>query len=167
MPLFYIKIIKSLSSRNLGFTLIELLIVIGASAVISVVGVSAFVTYSQSQALNSASSDIISLFNLARSRAYSQIKPSSCSGSLAGYRISLDTTNAQYSLEAVCSSSATFVVLNKKLPSNIIFLDSPATNPTTYSFPVLTGGVHSGGTIRLKGYGKEKTLTVDSQGNVK
>ena len=59
-----------------GFTLIELMVVFSILAVLSTIGVAAFVSFSRTQTLNAAASDIKSMLNLAKSRAYSQVKPS-------------------------------------------------------------------------------------------
>lgn len=152
---------------NFGFTLVELILVISVGAIISLTGIAAFVKYSQSQSLDTAANELIDVFSLAKSRAFSQVKPPSCTGTLTGYEITLDTKDHQYSLDVVCSISRVSIIANKKLPPNITFKDPPSTDPTSYFFPLFTGGVRRSGIITLEGYGRLKSLTVDSQGNIR
>ncbi|HEY4504535.1 MAG TPA: prepilin-type N-terminal cleavage/methylation domain-containing protein [Candidatus Paceibacterota bacterium] len=159
-------IIKQFKIQNYsaGFTLIELIVVLAVAAVISLVGIAAFVLYSQSQSLNATAADIANMFNVAKSRAASGVKPSSCvSQTLSGYKISLVTSGDTYGLYAVCSSGD-YGILAGKLRSNIAF---DPTSSETFFFPVLTGGFTGEGTIVLNGFGQTKTITVDSLGNVR
>ncbi len=148
-----------------GFTLIELIVVISVAAVISVIGIAAFVSYNQTQSLNTAAADIANMFSLAKSRAASGVQPSTapCNvQSLNGYQISIIASNS-YKLDAVCPSGTSNVIPITTLPSPIIF-----TSPSmTFTFAVLTGGFSGGGTtIVLSGFGKTKSITVDSLGNL-
>ncbi|OGH13428.1 MAG: hypothetical protein A3H50_00090 [Candidatus Levybacteria bacterium RIFCSPLOWO2_02_FULL_37_10] len=153
--------------KSSGFTLIELIVVLSVAAVISLIGIASFVSYSQQQSINTAAADIANMFSLAKSRAASQVKPSSCSGALNGYRISIpDIASKTYQLDAVCSSGDSLILTNT-LPSNISF---GSANSTIFTFYVLTGGFTMNGldgTIVLSGFGKSKTITVDSLGNVR
>jgi len=150
-----------------GFTLIELIVVLSVAAVISVIGIAAFVSYSQSQSLNTAAADIANMFSVAKSRAASGVKPTTapCSiDTLNGYQISISIASSTYKLDAVCPSGIT-TILTSRLPSTISF-----SNPTdaTFFFAVLTGGfTKSSDTISLSGFGKSKSITVDSLGNAK
>ena len=147
-----------------GFTLIELIVVLAVAAVISVIGIAAFVSYNQTQSLNTAAADIANMFNVAKSRAASGVKPTTapCSvQTLNGYRISI-IASSTYQLDAVCPSGTSNILTNT-LPSTIIF-----TSPSTaFTFSVLTGGFSGAGTIVLSGFGQSKTITVDSSGYVK
>ncbi len=147
-----------------GFTLVELIVVLSVAAVISIVGIAAFVSYNQTQSLNTAAADISNMFNLAKSRAASGVKPSTapCSvQTMDGYRISIATPRT-YSLDAVCSSG-TSNILTSIMPSALSFNANK-----TFTFRVLTGGFTGGSTtIIISGFGKSKTLTVDSLGNVR
>ena len=177
--------LKSSFKSGAGFTLIELIVVISVAAAISVVGIAAFVSYNQSQALDTAAADIISMFNLAKSRAASQVKPADCSGqTLDGYEIRLcgltvpevckNPDGASYELDVRCNGEVVETpILTGKLPSNVIF-DSSLTTSTTYTYSVLTGGFSQTGssspppwTIALTGYNMHKSITVDSLGNAK
>lgn len=152
-----------------GFTFIELIIVLSVTAIISVIGIVSFVSYNQTQALNTAAEDIVSMFNLAKSRAASGVKPSTapCSvETLNGYQISISIVNKTYRLDAVCSSG-TSLILTSTLPNTDQISFS---NPTdmTFFYAVLTGGfTKSSDTIDLTGFNKSKTITIDSLGNAK
>ena len=171
-----------ISNFRAGFTLIELIVVLSVAAVISLIGIAAFVSYSQTQSLNTAAADISNMFSLAKSRAASGVKPTTCSGSLDGYEIRLcgftgstciNSTSASYELDIRCNGSiASPPILTGKLPSNIIFI--LLTSSTTFSFPVLTGGFSQTGSslsppwpIYLSGFGKNKTIWVDYLGNAR
>lgn len=162
---YYIKILEKVKS-GAGFTLIELIVVLSVAAVISVIGIAAFVSYNQTQSLNTAAADIANMFSLAKSRAASGVKPSTapCSvQTLNGYQISISIVNRTYQLDAVCSSGDSLILRNT-LPSNISF--GSASSPTFF-FPVLTGGFTRSGTIVLSGFGKTKNIIVDPLGNVR
>ena len=154
-----------LSTRK-GFTLIELIVVISVAAILSVIGIAAFVSYNQTQSLNTAAADIASMFSLAKSRAASQAKPSACSSqTLSGYQILIVIDDKTYELNAICPP-VTSLILRNTLPNPITFSSA---DPTTYFFPVLIGGLSASGTrtIVLSGFGKTKTITVDSLGNAR
>ena len=149
-----------------GFTLVELIVVFSVAAVISVIGIAAFVSYNQTQSLNTAAGDIANMFNVAKSRAASGVKPSSCSSqTLSGYQISISMPRT-YQLDAVCSSG-NYNILTNTLPSAISFSSA---NSTIFTFYVLTGGLTMNGldgTIVLSGFDKNKSITVDLSGNVR
>ena len=153
--------------KSEGFTLIELIVVLSVAAVISVIGIAAFVSYNQTQSLNTTAADIANMFNLAKSRAASGVKPTSCSSSQAlnGYQILINIANRTYELNAICPP-VTSLILRNTLPNPITFSSA---DPTTYFFPVLIGGLSASGarTIVLSGFGKTKTITVDSLGNAR
>ncbi len=161
------SLISHLSSLK-GFTLIELIIVISVAAVISVIGIAAFVSYSQSQSLNSSAADIANMFNVAKSRAASGVKPSipPCSTqNLDGYRVTIIQASGTYRLDAVCFSGISSILVST-LPSTISFTSViPATG--IFTFSVLTGGFSGGGQIVLSGFNKTKPITVDSLGNAR
>lgn len=158
--------LKNILKFKEGFTLIELIVVISVAAVISVIGIVSFVSYNQTQSLNTAASDIANMFSLAKSRAASGVKPTTplCSDqTLNGYQISISVANSTYQLDAICPLGSSNI-LTSKLPNNINFNSA---NPATFTFPVLTGGFSGEGTIFLVGFGKTKSITIDSLGNAK
>lgn len=181
-----ISILKASSSTNLsrkdsaGFTLVELIVVISVLAVLSVVGIAAFASYSRAQTLNAAAGDLAVMFNLAKSRAYSQIKPSQCPdsiGSLDGYEVRI-CSNASCTISGSGTSFALFVTCGgatRPPPiSTANFSNSNLTftsiQPSVYSFffPVLKGSVVGSGTITISNtFNETRMVTVDSSGNIK
>lgn len=145
-----------------GFTLIEIIVVFSILSVLSAVGLASFVTYSRTQAVTNERNNLILTLNVAKARAQSQVKPSNCdTQTLNGYQVSINTINNTYSLIADCST-ADAVISTTRLSSNITF---QSTSETTYSFPVLTGGV-TGGTIVITGYGIVQTINVNTNGTI-
>lgn len=169
---------KKNSSSNLGFTLIELIIVFSVLAILSIVGIVAFTSYSRKQTLNAAAGDLSVMFNLAKSRAYSQIKPAnaSCSSNaLEGYEIricggtpSCISPGATYELNVKCGG---YTPVNQvTIPSSTNLTFTSGSNPAVYSFffPVLKGGVVGSGDIKISNNLNEfKTVTIDSSGNIR
>lgn len=157
-----------------GFTLIELIVVFMVIAILSVIGVAAFVSYGRIQTLESASSALTSALLLAKSRALSQVKPSECTDKiLSGYQVYLNIPSNSYELDAVCSRFTYRIPPpTRTLPKNISF-DPIKTTSTLFFFPVISSGVvisngaQNTGTIVLTGYGNTKTITVDSIGGIK
>lgn len=148
--------------RQKGFTLIELMVVLSVTAVLGTLGIAGFVIYNQVQVLQSATSDVVTVLNLAKSRAQSQIKPSGCIGGLNGYKVVI-TTPRTYTLYARCSISLDVKIeeQNKLLPASLSFELSKS-----FFFPIQTGGVEEDGQIVILGYGREKTITINSFGGV-
>lgn len=160
------------SSSNLsspkGFTLIELLVVIAIIAALSIIGIAALVAYSRAQVLNASASDIATLLNAAKSRAQSQVKPTTgvCSTSpLDSYQVSLSIASKTYQLNAVCAGNTMLIGQAKTLPTDISF-DSGGTTTTAISFLIITGGVKGAGDIKISGYSNSKKITVNSSGNI-
>src|SRR3989344_5909912 len=95
-----------------GFTLIEVVIAFSIMAIISLVGIAAFISYNRAQVLNTAASDVVGIFNLAKARSSSQVKPASCVGSLDSYKVGLcklsptdclpSESDKDYAVYAVC-----------------------------------------------------------------
>ena len=153
-----------------GFTLIELMVVLSVTAVLGTLGIAGFVIYNQIQVLQSATSDVVTVLNLAKSRAQSQIKPSgyctaSSDDSLSGYNVVISAPS-RYALKLRCSETGeagetVIVGQDKSLPASLSFRNS-----TSFFFPVLTGGVQNPSSITVDGYGRYKTITVNSFGGV-
>lgn len=175
---------------QLGFTLIELIVVFSIIAVLSLIGVAAFVSYSRVATLQSASSDLSSMLILAKSRANSQVKPLStqipqCNSQtvLNGYKVVIcptatsnvicDSANS-YVLGVVCATSSCSDslcsnIIPQKIQESILPKDitfDSGTTSTLFFFPIISGGVGGAGKIILDGYGNQKTITVDSTGGV-
>lgn len=138
-----------------GFTLIEFLVVFSVLAILSTLGIVALVNYSRIQALNAAASDVVAMLQTAKSRAQSQVKPTSgvCSGpsapALTGYKVVVcpnscpaDTTQYIYRLDAICGSSSQ-TTEQKILPNGIRFGVGSRWAEESFLFPILTGGVRA------------------------
>ncbi len=150
-----------------GFTLIELIVAFSVISILATVGVASFVSYSRLQTLQTATYELSTTLGLARSRAYSQVKPSECTGqtSLDGYRVTLSVSDNSYVLDAICSGSS-HTELAKTLPKDITF-DRLQSTSTSFLFPVIAGGVVGAGKIVVSGYGQTKTITVNSAGDIR
>ena len=148
-----------------GFTLLELIVVFSVIAILSTIGIASFVTYSRTQALDSATLQFENTVNQAKSESLSQVKPDTCPGQLSGYEVDI-LNSTQYSMSVICGST---IGTTTTLPTNISF----TTPPATVFFPVLSGGVQVTGissgppwNIALTAYGLTKTVTIDSVGNI-
>ncbi len=152
--------------RQRGFTLIELMVVLSITAVLGTLGVAGFTSYNQSQILQSSASEVATMLNLAKSRAQSQIKPSTIctSGVLTGYSVII--LENEYSLYLRCSVGGDIKIPEqnkaKILPPGLSF-DSNSNQ--SFFFPVSTGGTQAG-QIVISGYGRSKTIIVNSLGGV-
>lgn len=150
--------------RQKGFTLIELMVVLSVMAILGTLGIAGFTTYNQVQILQSATSDVVSVLNLAKSRAQSQIKPSSLcpAGTLTGYSVII-AGNKKYTLHLRCSSTGDIKISeqDKILPQGLSFDSNPS-----FFFPIQTGGVQAAGQIVILGFGRSKTIIVNSLGGV-
>lgn len=154
-----------------GFTMIELIVVFTVMAVLSTVGLASFVSYSRSQVLQQATNDFATLLNSAKTRAASQVKPTTqCSSStvLENYSVTINVSARTYSLNVTCSGNLTVLQTNT-LPQNVSFNSTTASPPTTTTnivFLVLTGGVNGSGNVIISSYSLTKTVTVDSIGGI-
>jgi len=149
--------------RQKGFTLIELMVVISVTAVLGTLGIAGFVNYNRVQAVQVSANDLATILNLARSRALSQVKlGATCkTQTLEGYSVETFSNNS-YSLKIYCPRPVSQELDKKTLPQGITFKSSP----TTFFFPVLTGGVETGGKIVITNSVTDKTITINSLGGV-
>lgn len=161
-----------------GFTVIELIVVFSIIAILSVIGVASFVSYSRVQILESASQDLLSTLLTAKSRAISQVKPTAqipqCNDSaiLNGYKVILCPTSSS---DVLCDSPNSFVLAvtcstqsyklkSSTFPKNVTY--SPVPSTLSFFFPVISSGVTGSGTITLSAYGNTKTIVVDPIGGI-
>ena len=156
-----------------GFSLIELLVVISIIGVVFTAGIVSFVSYGRKQAVNSATLDVVTNLNIAKSQARNQVKPSECNNNIfQGYQVYIDDSNT-YVLSAMCGGSSYATKTYKISPDSakkITF--SPPSLAKTFLFRPLSGVVAfnttSGNqsTIVVSGYGQTRTITIYDNGNI-
>ncbi len=167
----YLSFLISHFSFRKGFTLIELMVVISITAVLGTLGIAGFTNYNQAQVLQTSSNEVVTMLNLAKSRAQSQVKiGTNCSNQnypLNSYEVAIAANS--YSLVTHCSSGLSNLsdtISSKILPASISF-DLVKTSPASYLFPVSKGGVTTGGQIAIKdNRNNYKYITVNSLGGV-
>jgi len=146
-----------------GFTLIELIFVFSIIALLTISSIASFTAFNKAQVLQGAATDVGTMFNTAKSRALSQVKPTSCgTQTLLGYRVTITIATAQYQLSVVCGTN-TYIVETKTLPSGVTFVAGSATQVT---FSVSDGTVLTPGTVTINGNGSTKTITISKTGNI-
>ena len=159
------EIAKLLKKPQGGFTLIEIIIVCSVIGILSVLGIAAYNNYNQLQVLQTAANEVATTLNLAKSRALSQQKLGPCAlttRELSGYGVTISTPGT-YRLNVFCSGVVGPQILSSKsLPRDISFTSSPS-----FFFEVLKGGVQTSGQVVLTGYGRTKTVIVDSVGGIR
>jgi len=152
---------------NKGFTVIEIVVVFAITAVLATIGIASFVTYNQTQTLANAESEVRSTLNLAKSRSISQTKPPQCATQvLNGYRINISLSSRSYTLEAICNG------LPQNPQTKVLHPDlrfDSGTNPLSFFFPVIVGGVQiqNQGRIVITGYNQSRTITIDPTGTIR
>ena len=151
-----------------GFTLIELMVALSITAVLGTLGIAGFVSYNQNQVLQASTSEVVTMLNLAKSRAQSQIKPSVCIGDLSGYKVAISFPGT-YALYVRCSISSDKKIAeqDKQLPAKLSFSSG---SDLFIFFPVHTGGAQVSGAddqfVISSSDGKTKTIKINSLGGV-
>jgi prepilin-type N-terminal cleavage/methylation domain-containing protein len=173
--------LKILSNKK-GFTLIELIVVFTVIAILSTIGTVSLVSYSRTQTLNQATSDLVQTLNTAKSLSASQLKTLNKNGktwqcldteTLSGYGVGINKTGNggyNYYLYIRCAANEithnnTSVEWQTKFPSDVIF-DQNLTTATDIFFPVLSGGIITtgGNKVILKSvYGGILSKTINLQ----
>ena len=151
-----------------GFTLIELMVVLSVTAVLGTLGIAGFTTYNQIQILQTSTSDVVSVLNLAKSRSQSQVKPSalcSSSGSLDGYKVEI-LAPKNYTLYLRCNESGSPTDRQVDEKAKILPQDLNFGSNVSFFFPVRKGGVQTSGQVVISGFGRSKTIVVNSLGGV-
>lgn len=166
-----------------GFTIIELIVAFSILAVISTIGVIAFVSYSQIQAVNAGGYEVVTMFQTAKSRAQSQVKPNTGACSvlpLYGYEVVLCpggcNVGYKYRLNVLCGDGGgtSQTIETKKLPKDVYF--SGFSSETYFLFRSLTGGLEHPGfslspqqvpvILQRRWSGETKTITIYQDGRI-
>lgn len=159
--------LKLIHNSEKGFSLLEMIIVLSVLTILATIGIASFSSGSKTASMETASSDVVSVFQLARSRAISQVKPDDvmvCNGELLGYEVDIDTNTNEYALKVACGSRENSnVIVNKVLPNNVTFNSS---SQTSFFFPILTGNVEGSGVVTINGYGMTRSITIDTVGGI-
>jgi len=151
----------SMDSMFRGFTFIELLAIFSIIAVLSTFGFVSYTSYTNSQVVQSAATDVFSFYNSAKSESLSQVKPTQCGAQiLAGYKIVI-TMPTQYKLYVVCGAN-TYIIASKNLPTGISF----GTGSTqSVQFNIITGTSNIG-TITITGFGKSHSININASSEI-
>ena len=148
-----------------GFTIIELLITISIMGLLLTLGLVYYQDFNRRQILNQAAKNLSSNLRLAQSRALSGEKPQDwCNAedeTLVGYKLEF-SSETEYQLLAVCSSSEFQITKFVKLPNSIV-----GPNGTGVLFKVLARGAEAETNFLLQGFGQEKKVVVELSGNIK
>ncbi len=163
--------IKSLKSQ-IGFTLIELLVVFFIMTTLAGVSIAAFVQYGNTQKLTTAAQDVTATLQVAKSRAFSQVKPSQCANSdeFSGYKVVICCKGGYcsscqayegYNLLAVCGAKNISISTTKFISGTSI---GSGTTSDTFYFNAISGGVDGAGKVVLTGYGGTKKITITQTG---
>lgn len=171
--------------KQRGFTLIELLVVISIMVVLSVMGIAGFISYSRNQVIVTATQEVASLLNVAKSRAQSQVRPDICvaAQALRGYAVQLnkvDDNEYNYHLHVLCGDKTDGttpkdcddIVQDNIIGDKITLPPGIVVSEQCVMFQVLSGavttdtGAHNA-TIDFKVGGViRKTITVTAGGNI-
>jgi type II secretory pathway pseudopilin PulG len=159
-------------SIHSGFTLIELIVAFALSISIAMAGLVSYTKFNQTQKFKNTVLDVRSELQKAKSRAQSQVKPSTLAAcqtaALTGYAVRFCTfpnsqcaASGRYELHIVCGGTSTLIEA-KQLPAGITF--QVGTNGI-FLFNVLNGAVQSG-SVSINGYGQSKTIQVSGTGTI-
>ena len=104
------------------------------------------------------------LFRSSKSRAISQVKTPECVGkTLNGYQITITPSSTLYTMSVVCGGTP-YVQQTRNLPQNVTF---GSTSSPSILFNVSTGTVDASRSAVISGYGKTKTINIDTTGNIR
>ena len=155
-----------------GFTLIEIVVASALLMTVTVVGIANFNRYSEAQKIKNTAMDLSLMLQKARSRAQSQVKPSSIStcqeNSLKGYEVRLCNglelscpVGNSYGLYVHCGTSIELIDV-KKLPDQVSFGNG---SDTSFYFEVLKGTVSEGAIVLVAG-NTQKTIAINNLGGI-
>lgn len=158
-----------------GFTLIELLIVISVICLVAGMGFVSLRDFSDRQIVSNSARNFTAALQSARSRALSQVKPTSCgTDPLDGYRVSLTCKDSLcasytgYSVSPVCGPDAKEPIATSSFPGEV----GVTTDTSALVFETLTGLVArpdaspTSTEIKFTGKTKNETITVYHDGRI-
>jgi Tfp pilus assembly protein FimT len=145
-----------------GFTIIEILIVFTFIAVLTVLGIAAYSSYTSTQQVQSGAADVATMLNTAKNQSLSQVIPTSCGVTpVTGYRVDITVGGGQFVFSAICGLPQTVTTSN--LPPRVTFA---AGSTASVFFPISTGMPTTGASITVTGYGKSKVISVSQTGAI-
>jgi prepilin-type N-terminal cleavage/methylation domain-containing protein len=163
-------------SRN-GFTIIELLVGFSILAVISGLGLAAFVNISRKQTISEAVTNLKQTIDEARFKAISVVKPEVCAGSeIESYVVSLcynenpscSGENNRYIANAICVGVSPTPFPDRDLPVGVTFeppdSGTPCQDIVFNIVPTSTEGVPC--SVKVSGFGQTLVVSVNSKGYV-
>lgn len=158
-----------------GFTLLELVIVFGIIGIISVIGFSAFTSYSRVQVLDQSATEVRSALEKAKFDALSRVKPEVCDTSypISGYEFMLcngtdPSCQGDYEVRALCvpgPGQSSTRILSGTLPDSVAIVQSAETCPAI-SYNILNGYENGACEIILTAYGNTRKVIVDEVGSI-
>src|SRR5260221_1716062 len=133
-----------------------MLVVLGIIGILTSLGIASYSSYNASQVLQSNAENVATELAYAKSRAISQVIPTSCGSiSLTGYEVDVVPNSQQYTLSAICGSPR--IISTDNLPSQIRF--STGTTKSVL-FAVSTGIPSATATIQIDSYGGTNSVAV-------
>ncbi|MGC8651552.1 MAG: pilus assembly FimT family protein [Minisyncoccia bacterium] len=145
-----------------AFTLVELLIVIGITAILSVVGVGFYASQQKAKILENTAQEITNYLRYIQQKSVSQEQ-----GLQWGVHFENPTSGSDF-YALYTGTTYTSPVETKYLPTGIIFTTPATGNSVNVSFNKLTGTNYSGTSqtivIQATSSGATKTISVSSQG---
>ena len=150
-------------SKNSGFTLIEILISVSILSLITGLSLASFSRITTNQSLTTAENDLVSMLQLVKSRAQSQVKPSGCTDTdtLGYWYVYLQNTTSYYDA-AACGA--------KYVGDKLITYPTGVTMSSPVQpiwFHVGDGTVPNGRTlVTLTSSGQTKTIVVYPDGRI-
>ena len=144
-----------------GFTVVELLIILSLIALLFTLGIAQYNRFNRAQSLNRAKDELVSNLRLTQGKAMAGEKPEVCTETLSGHKLKF-TDNQNYKIVAVCGEEVD-IKTDVVLPAGVI----KQAGPDEIFFRVLSQGIESDISLILSGFDEEKTITVNTAGEIK
>lgn len=153
-----------------GFTLIEVIVSFSVIAILSTLGIAAFLLYSTDQQFKNTYLEFANNVSSARSRSISQVKPTGCIDTLLGYKIYIKSAN-QYEIYAICGATEAeaqrFDIKLYSFSSSISFSEESLLEEIY--FPILKDEISLENTtivLQTQDGDKKKAIVVDKLGGI-